>query len=109
MNPSPSPNGSNGAATAITRDSNGRFVKGNAGGPGNPHARRVGELRSHLMQALSDDDWRIAITALVAKAKQGDLAAIKELLDRTLGRPTEADLIERIEMLEYRLQQEVTL
>ncbi|MHC4947210.1 MAG: hypothetical protein ACYTG1_02965 [Planctomycetota bacterium] len=40
---------------------------------------------------------------LVEKAKQGDLPAIRELLLRTLGRPLEGDLLDRIERLESAL------
>lgn len=36
----------------------------------------------------------------VAEAKAGNIAAIKEIFDRTLARPVEADLIERLEQLE---------
>lgn len=38
------------AVQTADRDARGRFVTGNPGGPGNPHARRTQELRS----ALSD-------------------------------------------------------
>src|SRR5438067_2077329 len=38
------------------RDADGRFVKGNRGGPGNPFARRVAELRRELLEAVSADD-----------------------------------------------------
>ena len=33
-------------------------------------------------------------------AKDGDITATRELLLRTLGRPVEADLVERLERLE---------
>jgi hypothetical protein len=55
------------------RSKGGHFAKGNKGGPGNPYAR----------------------------AKDRDLGAAKEVLVRTLGRPLEADLLERIERLEH--------
>lgn len=76
----PSPNGDNG------RDKSGRFVKGNPGGPGNPHARQVAELRSAAINAVTPDDIRAAVEQLVAKSRNGELAAIKELLDRVLGK-----------------------
>jgi hypothetical protein len=37
---------------------------------------------------------------LVDQAKQGDPKAISELLNRILGRPVEADLIENLKALE---------
>ena len=90
----PSPNGPNG------RDASGRFAQGNAGGPGNPHAAQVGQLRRALLDAVTAEDIRAIAAKLVEMAKDGNVAAIKELLDRTLGKPHEADLIERIERLE---------
>ena len=38
-------------------------------------------------------------------AKAGDVQAAKEILLRTLGRPTEADLLERLERLEELIEQ----
>jgi hypothetical protein len=68
------------------RDRNGRFAKGNAGGPGNPFARRVAHLRSVLMESVTDEDMRAVVRTLVTLAKAGDVAAIKLLFDRLLGR-----------------------
>ncbi|MBI4717157.1 MAG: hypothetical protein HY763_05075 [Planctomycetes bacterium] len=81
MGDNPSPNGDNG------RDAAGRFAPGNAGGPGNPRARHSAALRRALLEAVSDDDIRLVVEKLVELAKAGDLAAIRELLDRTIGRP----------------------
>lgn len=81
-------NGENG------RDAGGRFAIGNAGGPGNPHAKRVAELRTMLLDAVTDDDLRAIIRALVARARDGDLAAIRELLDRIIGRPAQQVTVE---------------
>jgi hypothetical protein len=95
----PSPNGDNG------RDPAGRFTKGNPGGPGNPFAKRAGELRSALMAALTDEDWQAVVRKLVDCAKAGEPWAIREVFDRTLGKPVEADLLERLEVLETALSQ----
>ncbi len=76
----PSPNGSN------DRDSRGRFAKGNGGGPGNPFAGAVGRWRSALAQTVTEDDLRKVITKLVEQANAGQGWAVKELLDRTLGK-----------------------
>ena len=75
----PSPNGSNGRAAS------GRFAKGNPGGPGNPHARRAARLRSALYKAVTPDDLRDVIQALLSAAKGGDVSAAKELMQRLLG------------------------
>lgn len=85
------------------RDANGRFVKGNSGGPGNPFAARIGKLRSVLIDAVTEEDMRETIRAVVEAARGGDLAAAKLLFDRVLGPPVEADLIERIEEIEEAL------
>ena len=82
----PSTNGSNGG----DRGPAGRFTAGNAGGPGNPHAKRIAKLRSLLVEAVNDDDLRAIISKLVEQAKAGDDAARRELLDRLLGRPHQA-------------------
>ena len=90
----PSPDGFNG------RDEQGRFAAGNPGGRGNPHAAQVGRLRAALLAAVSEDDMTAIIAKLVAMAKGGDVRAIKEVFDRTLGKPVEADLLERLATLE---------
>jgi hypothetical protein len=43
--------------------------------------------------------------ALLKAAKAGEAWAVRELLDRTLGKPVEADLIERLEALKTSLRQ----
>jgi hypothetical protein len=90
----PSPNGANGRGRA------GRFAPGNAGGPGNPHAAQVARWRATLAANVTENDMAEVVRALVKAAKAGGGWAVRELLDRTLGRPVEADLIERLEALE---------
>ena len=76
---SPSTNGSNG------RKANGRFASGWKGGPGNPHAARVQKIRAAILDAATKDDIKEVVRALIEKAKQGDVAAIKLFLDRVAG------------------------
>ena len=83
----PSPNGGNGQ-----RGAHGRFAKGNAGGPGNPYARRVAELRSLILEAVTDDDLREIVKTLVKSAKDGDIAAAREVLNRLVGKPGVIDI-----------------
>lgn len=90
----PSPNGHNG------RNERGHFAKGNPGGPGNPHGKRVGQLRAMLLDQVTDDDWTATIRKLLDDAKAGDKAARTELFTRVLGRPLEADMLDRLEALE---------
>ena len=75
------------ATETAGRTSNGQFAAGNRGGPGNPHNRRVAELRKVLLGCLADDDLREVTSKLIELAKEGDLAAIKLLLAYTLGKP----------------------
>jgi len=85
------------------RDRNGRFAPGNAGGPGNPHGGTVERLRHALLGAITEEDLHAIGAALVAQAKAGDLPAVKELLNRVLGRPTDSDTLARLERLETAL------
>jgi hypothetical protein len=82
------------------RDSNGRFTKGNRGGPGNPHASHVHKLRGVLLEAVSETDIKKVVQILIGKAMDGDMAAIRILFERALGKPLEHDILERIERLE---------
>jgi len=70
------------------RNANGRFATGNRGGPGNPHARRVGQIRARLLAAITDDDLEAVIRTLVENAKAGEPWAVKELLNRLIGSST---------------------
>lgn len=78
---SPSPNHLNG------RDTNGRFAKGNAGGPGNPYAKRIANLRACFLASVTELDIIAIATKIVESAKSGDGAAIKILLDYVIGKP----------------------
>jgi hypothetical protein len=64
----------------------GRFVEGYAGGPGRPKAKRAAELRRELLAQTDIGDLREVWAKLLELAKGGDLPAIREVLDRTLGK-----------------------
>jgi hypothetical protein len=85
--PSTSPNVNDVAAPSHLPS--GKFAPGNRLGKGNPHARRVAEWRAALFQEVTHDEMRAVIRRLLRMAKAGDVAAIKLLLDRTLGRVQE--------------------
>ena len=93
----PSPNGGNG------RDATGRFTKGNAGGPGNPFARRVALMRQTMLEAVSDEDLREIVRALVDRAKQGENGSVQILFDRLFGKPVAAPHPDRVELEELLL------
>lgn len=76
--------------TRIGRDASGRFAPGNAGGPGaiaHERSKRARELRQALHAAVTPEDIAAVARALVDRAKAGDVAAARELLDRIIGRP----------------------
>lgn len=79
----PLSNGSNG------RSAGGRFAKGWQGGPGNPHASNVHKFRNALHASVTEDNIRNVVTKLVQLAEGGEAWAVKELLDRCLGKPKE--------------------
>jgi hypothetical protein len=88
------------------RAADGKFTVGNAGGPGNPHARATARLRSLLLETVSEDDFRAVCSALVRLAREGNLGAITELLNRTVGKPTEAVNPDELDVQERRLLDE---
>jgi hypothetical protein len=69
------------------RDAQGRFVPGNAGGPGNPFARRTAELRREFLAEATGEDLRAVCRALLERAKGGDVAAAKLALGYLVGKP----------------------
>src|SRR6202790_5020870 len=87
------------------RDARGRFQKGNAGGPGNPFARRVAELRKVLLELVTDDELRIIVGQLMVMAKMGDLAAIKLVLQYALGKPAATVDPDTVDLQEMELVQ----
>jgi hypothetical protein len=62
------------------------FVPGNPGGPGNPHARQTAGFRAALFRCVSTEDIEHIAHVLVREAKAGQRWAVKELLDRLIGR-----------------------
>ena len=88
------------------RAAGGRFAPGNSGGPGNPFALRTARLRAALYEAVTREDLVAVIQALVQKAREGNVAAARELLDRLLGKPEAIDLLERLGQLESLLNQQ---
>ena len=81
----PSTNGDNGKG----RLPDGRFAKGNPGGPGSPYVRQLAAWRKAMAEAVTPEDIGAVVKALVEKAKTGEAWAVRELLDRTLGKATQ--------------------
>jgi hypothetical protein len=83
-----------------THDANGKFKKGWRGGPGNPYIRRIAALRAVIATAVAPDDMMEVMVALLEKAKAGEMAAIRELFDRTLGPAIPFDVLAKLEELQ---------
>ena len=77
----PSPTASDGRALG------GRFGVGNKFSLGNPHAKRVGQLRTALYAAIASEDLGALMRALVVNAIAGDTAAAKLVLAYSVGSP----------------------
>lgn len=77
-------------STPVRDPKTGYFLPGNQIGRGNPFARAQQGLKSALWHAVTREDIEVIARALIDQARGGDLAAICILLDRLLGRPTQA-------------------
>jgi len=93
-------------APRVDRLPSGKFAPGNKLGRGSPLAGAVAKLRGALLRAVKVGDVRGIITAMIEKAKSGDVAAAKLVLQYTLGEPQPLDLQERLEKLESLAAQE---
>src|SRR5437763_233291 len=69
------------------RDSNGKFARGNKGGPGNPFNRQVAALRQALLRVVTAQDIEDIALKLRQSALEGDTAAARLLWSYTLGKP----------------------
>src|SRR5213076_864021 len=76
---------------------NGRFARGNPGGPGNPFARQVAKLRQVILNRLTEEDLLAITEALLAKAKEGSVGAAKLLLAYGIGKPASAPDPDRLD------------
>jgi hypothetical protein len=95
--------------TPTQHDAKGRFVRGNSGGPGNPFARQVAELRQALLDAVTADKMRRLVEALLERAMNGDNGAARLVLQYTLGKPAATVEPDRVDVDEYRLREEAAI
>lgn len=71
------------------RDENGRFAKGNSGGPGRMPREKESRYYDLLISSVSLDDWQAIVRKAVAQAKAGNPVARKWLADYILGTPVQ--------------------
>jgi len=88
------------------RNSKGQFVKGNAGGPGNPFARHMAKFRAKLMEEVTDEDFEKIAFQLVMMAKAGNMDAIKLLFNYIMGKPTQTVDPDRLDHMELEMHRE---
>ena len=81
---------SDGTDRKAGRKADGKFAKGNRYGRGRPDMHRLAEYRQTINTAVTPAELKKVIAVLLRKAKQGDLMAVRELLDRTVGKATQA-------------------
>ncbi len=82
------------------RDAGGKFTAGNNYGRGNPLGKACNDLRVALINRVRPDDIQDIVDMLLLKAKKGNLRAVREILNRTIGLPIQTDIIEKLENLE---------
>ena len=63
-------------------------------------SKRAHAIRAALFDAVTPEDIQVAVKALIAQARSGDVVAIRELFNRLLGKPEPIDLIAKVEELE---------
>jgi hypothetical protein len=76
-------------ATAARR-ADGKFAKGNPGGPGNPHARETARILQLMRSGISDEAILDLTLKLVELGRQGDVGAIKLIFSYKIGKPQPA-------------------
>lgn len=69
------------------RDKNGRFAKGNGGGPGRPRKQREIRYYEVTQESCTFADWKEIVKKAVQDAKTGDTAARRWLSDYLMGAP----------------------
>ena len=95
-------NGPTRPAATEGRDAAGRFIKGWKGGPGNPHARKVGALRSALVKAIDEHKIETLAERLYQQAIAGDVPSASLLLRYCIGRPPEGVDPDLLDLDEWR-------
>jgi hypothetical protein len=72
-----------------SRDDGGRFASGNTGGPGRPRGRG-NALRRAAEDAIAPEHITAILRRATRMALEGNMAAMRLVMERTCGRPFEA-------------------
>lgn len=91
------------------RGADGKFAKGNKGGPGNPFSRQIAAFRQAVLNAVTATDLEEIVAVLLIKAKGGDLAATKLLLAYTIGKPGPCIDPDTLDQQEWQLHQQAAV
>lgn len=75
------------------RDQGGRFAPGNTGGPGRSRGRGY-ELQRAAQEAVTPEHMQAMVRKALFMALNGNLAAMRFVAERTLGRAPEAPALE---------------
>ncbi|MFG0318972.1 MAG: hypothetical protein ACF8XB_17000, partial [Planctomycetota bacterium JB042] len=79
--------GKDGAARSDGRDAQGRFARGNGGGPGNPGVRRVAEYQRAVRESVTPERLELVLKRMVQRAvRDGDVQAARLVIERCMGR-----------------------
>jgi hypothetical protein len=69
------------------RTPDGKFAKGNPGGPGNPHARECARILHIMQSGIADEEMLQLTRKLIELGLAGDVGAIKVILAYKIGKP----------------------
>lgn len=67
------------------RDMNGKFAKGNPGGPGRPHRQIEQDYLAAFSEVITREEWKEIIEKAVGQAKEGDPRARQWLTHYVIG------------------------
>lgn len=79
------------------RDTKGRFVKGNTGGPGRPSRKAEAEYLNLTASKVPLDQWQHVVAKALDDALAGDKHARRWLSDHLIGRPSTPSLVAGID------------
>lgn len=78
------------------RDASGRFIKGNkiAKNGGRPKRAFEERIYNRLICAITNKDWDDIRKAVVKKAKEGNMSAVKFLASHAIGLPIQRSVVD---------------